>query len=195
VSTFDYTPFAPPTAERIRATASRIRERVKCTLADLIAIGIGLLDVKDALPHGQFGPWLSAEFGWTDRTARNFMAVAEHFGPKSEMISDLAIAPTAAYLLAGPSVPFEARQVAIDRAASGETITAAVAKEIMGAARKKNLANASHTANANLEGKLAKLLARFRERLNPRDLGAFANRLRAFADELDCVKKSQRRRS
>jgi hypothetical protein len=40
--------------------------------------------------------------------AQNFMAVAGAFGPKTDIIADLAIQPTAAYLLAAPSVPDEA---------------------------------------------------------------------------------------
>ena len=93
--------------------AERIRQTVKRTIEDIIAVGNDLLAVKESLDHGQFGAWIRAEFGWTDRTARNFMAVAEQFGAKSEMISDLKIAPTAAYLLASPSAPDEARQEAV----------------------------------------------------------------------------------
>jgi hypothetical protein len=74
-------------------------------LEDVIAVGDELLAAKARLPYGRFGPWLQAEFGWTERTARHFMAVAERFGPKAEIISELAIAPTAAYLLAAPSTP------------------------------------------------------------------------------------------
>jgi hypothetical protein len=29
--------------------------------------------------HGQFGPWLKAEFGWSEHSAQNFMSVAERF--------------------------------------------------------------------------------------------------------------------
>jgi hypothetical protein len=98
----------PEVAERVRSTAARIRERVKQTLEAIIEVGNDLLEVKKALPHGQFGQWLGLKCGWTECTARNFMAVAERFGPKTEIISDLTIQPTAAYLLAAPSVPDEA---------------------------------------------------------------------------------------
>jgi hypothetical protein len=37
--------------------------------------------------------------------AQNFMSVAERLGPKTEIIANLTIQPTAAYLLAAPSVP------------------------------------------------------------------------------------------
>src|SRR5947209_2063963 len=95
---FDYSPLPAKTAEKVKAAAEHIRETVKSTIEDIIAVGNEFLTVKEALPHGQFTPWLRLEFGWTERHARNFMAVAEQFG-KTEMISDLKIAPTAAYLL------------------------------------------------------------------------------------------------
>src|SRR4051812_30163013 len=104
---FDYTRLGSNVAARIRATAEHIRQRVRQTLLGIVEVGSDLLEVKEALPYGQFGPWLRAEFGWTERMARNFMAVAERFGPKAEIISDLAICPTAAYLLAAPSTPDE----------------------------------------------------------------------------------------
>src|SRR5262249_1572372 len=91
--------------------------------------------VKDALEHGHFGPWLRAEFGWSERTAQNFMSVAERF--KSAKIADLPIQPSAAYFLAAPSVPDEARQVAVEKAEAGEEITGATARESVAEAKKK----------------------------------------------------------
>jgi len=182
---FDYALLDSKIAQQVRSAANRIRERVKRTMEDLIAVGQALLTVKEALPHGQFGPWMLAEFGWSDRTARNFMEVAEVFGPKSEIISDLAIAPTAAYLLAAPSASFEARQAALDRAASGETITVAVAKEILGAARHKASRKGKTVTAGKLCLRLTKVLDRFRERWDAKELSELARQLREFADGLD----------
>ena len=77
------------------------------------------MPAKEALPHGQFGHWLKAEFGWSKRIARNFMSVAERFGPKAQVIADLTIQPTAAYLLVAPSIPDEDREKATERAQAG----------------------------------------------------------------------------
>lgn len=55
--------------------------------------------------------------------ARNFMSVAKRFGPKSAIIADLPIEPTAAYLLAAPSTLEEAVAVAIQCAENGECVT------------------------------------------------------------------------
>ena len=68
-------------ADKVRTTADRIRQKVKKTLEDIIEVGNDLLAVKEALPHGEFGYWLKAEFGWGERMAQNFMAVAQTFGP------------------------------------------------------------------------------------------------------------------
>ena len=84
-------------ADKVRSAADRIRERVKKTVEDIIEVGNDLLAVKEALPHGQFLPWLRAEFGWSERSAQNFMSVAEQF--KSAKIADLPIQPSAAFRL------------------------------------------------------------------------------------------------
>src|ERR1051326_261900 len=105
---FDYSPLEAGVAEKARSAAARIREKVKRSVENIIDVGNDLLAAKQVLPHGQFGLWLDAEFGWAERTARNFMVVAERFGAKSAIIADLPIDPTAAYLLAAPSVPEQA---------------------------------------------------------------------------------------
>jgi hypothetical protein len=54
---------------------------------------------------GNFLPWIEAEFGMHENTARNFMRVAEMFG-KSTTVVDLP--PTVLYALAAPSTPEDA---------------------------------------------------------------------------------------
>ncbi len=182
---FNYGVLEGKTADKLRSTAERIREKVKKTLEDIIEVGNDLLAVKEAVPHGQFGPWLAAEFGWTERTARNFMAVAERFGPKTEMISDLTIQPTAAYLLAAPSAPDEAREAAIERAEAGEQITTDIAKEILAKLRKKTRRKGKPIPTDKLGVRLVRALERYRERWNQDDLAELARRLREFADSLE----------
>lgn len=183
---FNYDLLETKVAHQVRNSADRIREKVKKTLEDIIEVGNDLVAVRDALPHGQFGPWLRAEFGWTERTARNFMAVAERFGPKTEMISDLTIQPTAAYLLAAPSAPDEAREAAIERAEAGEQITTAVAKEILAETRKRKRPKRQKAIPAEKLGvRLVKALEKYKERWNPKELSELARQLRGFADALE----------
>jgi Protein of unknown function (DUF3102) len=191
---FNYDLLDSRVAEEARSSAQRIRDKVKRTIEDIIEVGNDLLAIREALPHGQFGPWLAAEFGWTERTARNFMAVAERFGPRTEMISDLTIQPTAAYLLVAPSAPDEAREAAIKRAEAGEQITTAVAKKILSETRKKSRPTKKKALSADkLTARLINALERYRERWNPKELSELARHLREFADALDKPRPSPKK--
>jgi hypothetical protein len=185
---------AAQVAERLRASAEAIRQQVRNTLESAIKIGQELLAVKEALAHGQFLPWLWAEFGWAERTARNFMAVAEQFG-KSAIIADLPIQPTAAYLLAAPAVPDQARVVAIEKAKAGEQITVAAAKEIVAEAKKKGKKKAKPIPADKLALRLVGVLERYRERWNPKELSDLAQRLRDFADALEKPERGRRKKA
>lgn len=74
---FDYSSLPANHSERVRELAVGIRAWMRRTAEELVAIGRDLIEVKETLPHGAFGSWLQAEFGWSDRTARRLMAVAE----------------------------------------------------------------------------------------------------------------------
>jgi len=190
---FDYSPLDTKIPEKARSTANRIGERLKKTLEDLIEVGNDLLVVKEALPHGHFGPWLRAEFGWSERTAQNFMSVAESF--KSAKFADLPIQPSAAYLLAAPAVPDSARQVAIEKAEAGEEITFSTAKEIVAEAKKKGKKKTKPVPADKLAVRLVNVLDRFRERWNQKELAELARQLREFADELEAGKKAGKKKA
>jgi gas vesicle protein len=184
---FNYDLLETKLADKLRNAADRIRERVKKTVEDITEVGNDLLAVKEALPHGQFLPWINAEFGWSERTAQNFMSVAEQF--KSAKIADLPIQPSAAYLLAAPSVPDEARQKAVEKAEAGEEITFAAAKEIVAEARKKKRPRRQKTIPADkLAVRLVAVLERYRDRWDQRELAELARQLREFADSLESQK-------
>ena len=182
---FNYDLVETKIAEQARSSAERIRQKVQKTIEDIIEVGQELVAVKDAVGHGHFGPWLRAEFGWTERTAQNFMSVAERFGGNTKLISDLSIDATAAYLLAAPSAPDEARQTAVERAEAGEQITTAVAKEILAETRKKRPRRKKAVPSEKLGLRLVSLLERYKERWNPKELSELARQLREFADALE----------
>jgi DNA-binding transcriptional regulator YdaS (Cro superfamily) len=183
--TFDYAALKRGTAERVRASAERVREKVKKTLEDVIDVGTELAKVKGLLGHGLFGRWLQAEFGWPVRRAENFLSVAEHFGPKYEIIANLAIQPTAASLLASPSVPEAARRAAIERAESGQRVTTAVAREIVADVRKEHRRVAKRLGTKELRANLTHLLRRYHDRWERGDVTTLVRLLREFADELE----------
>jgi hypothetical protein len=121
--------------QELAAHADEIRRLGKRVIADVLEIGRRLAECKRIVGHGHFGSWLQQEFGWTDRTARNFISVYELSKSKSENFSDLSLPVSGLYLLAAPSTPEEARDEIIARAESGETISSAEVKDIVENAR------------------------------------------------------------
>lgn len=128
-SLFDYSQLDTETRIVVQQRTEEIKVLVRRSAQDIIDIGSKLIDVKARLGHGNFGGWLDSEFGWTDRTARQFMSVSEKF--KTENFSVLEIGASALYLLASPSTPETARAEAIERAQSGEVISHKVAQGIV----------------------------------------------------------------
>ena len=187
---FDYSRLEPQLAKQVSDRAQRIRQRVKKTVEGIIEVGKELLTVKALLPHGRFGAWLKTEFGWGERTAENFMNVAERFGAKYEIIADLMLQPTAAYLLAAPTVPDQAREKAISRAEAGEQITAALAKEIVSEARKGR--DPPDMQADILAVRLTKVLERYRDRWDRERFADLARQLRQFAAALERQKGGKR---
>jgi len=113
----------------VEQRTEEIRDLVRRTAQDIYRIGEKLIQVKERLPHGQFGPWLDEEFGWSKRTARRFMHVANHF--KTDTVSDLEASNRALYKLAAPSAPEEAREEAIERSREGEHISHSDAEDLV----------------------------------------------------------------
>jgi hypothetical protein len=113
---FDYGSLPAEVRIEAKAAAERIKERMR---GAVVEVGTDLIQVKDRLPHGEFGKWLKAEFGMTERSAQNYMAAASLVG-KCETVSFLQ--PRTLYLLAAPSTPESTRQEVVDRLAGGEVI-------------------------------------------------------------------------
>ena len=113
---FDYSALDDKIAAATKAATARIHRRVAGQIKSIMETGADLLHVKEMLAHGQFTEWLSAEFGMTDRTARNYMAAATSFEGKTETISVL---PTATvYALA--HAPDETRATIVERLEAGD---------------------------------------------------------------------------
>lgn len=129
VTPFSYDELDPETRIVVQQRTSEIKAIARKTAQGVLDIGAKLTEVKDRLGHGRFGYWLDQEFGWSDRTARSFMAAARSF--KSEIISDLTIAPTALVMLSGPSVPDTARQQAVELATNGQPVGVRQARQII----------------------------------------------------------------
>jgi hypothetical protein len=191
---FDYSPLEAKVAEKVRASAEAIRQQLQNTLVSAIKIGQELLAVKKDLEHGQFLLWLQAEFRWSQRAAYNFMSVAERF--ELATVANLPIQPSAAYLLAGPTVSDEVRQVVIEKARAGDEINTAVVKEVIAEAKKKRKPRRRKAVPTEKLGlRLANVLERYKTRWNPDDLSDLARQLREFADALEKPDRGGRKKA
>lgn len=148
VNGFDYSVIDEVCRDDVRDAAVRIKVRMARTAADIIDIGRDLISVKESVGHGNFLPWIDAEFGMTYRTAQRFMSVAERVGTKSDTMSHLP--PTALYALTSPSTPEDIVEEVANRAASGEVFTAADIKAMKDAwaSEKKELKDKATRADS-----------------------------------------------
>jgi hypothetical protein len=127
---FDYSALDAETRIVAQQRAVEIRSIAKRVAGDVVEIGHKLADVKQRLGgNGKFNDWLEAELGWSERTAHNFIGVYSKFGAANFALENVAV--SALYLLAAPSTPAEAVEVAKQIADSGEKVTHKVAKEVV----------------------------------------------------------------
>ncbi len=91
------------TIESVAALTEKIRLGQAREAAAIIEIGAALLEAKALLPHGAWRGWLDAEFSFTQRTAENYMRVADTFAEESKRVANLPAAVL--YRLAAPSAP------------------------------------------------------------------------------------------
>jgi hypothetical protein len=121
VARFDYDILTIEQQAVIRQKTDEIRERLQRSAQDIWEVGQRLADVRSHLKYGQFEAWLKAEFGWSRRTAYNFINVYETFCDRANL-SQVNIATSALYLLASPSIPSEVRQQYLEQAQSGQRL-------------------------------------------------------------------------
>ncbi|KKN30667.1 hypothetical protein LCGC14_0831760 [marine sediment metagenome] len=123
-----YLDLPPDVVTKVTEHTDKIRKLVQRSGQDIIAIGEELLAAKDRLKHGRFGRWIEEEFGWKERSARNFMQVAVQF--KTANFADLQIAPSALYILAAPSTPGAVREKFVEQAKTSPVTHKAVKQAI-----------------------------------------------------------------
>lgn len=73
------------TVSEIDTITTEIIKLKNQTAQNIIEMGKRLTKVKESLPHGEFGKYLSDKVDFTDRTARRFMQVAKEFGNRSSL--------------------------------------------------------------------------------------------------------------
>jgi hypothetical protein len=73
------------------AVLKLIRTYESKNVKSLIEIGVALIEVKNALPHGSYLSWLHEEVCYTARTAQHYMNVAQNLGDEYEVVSHLPL--------------------------------------------------------------------------------------------------------
>jgi hypothetical protein len=94
---FSYAALSAAVRSSVEEHTAAIHARRKLTKEAYYETGLHLIAVKDQLDHGQFGAWLTTEFGWEEREAQRMMSVAKRF--KSDIITHLNAEPTALLML------------------------------------------------------------------------------------------------
>ncbi|MUG94896.1 DUF3102 domain-containing protein [Scytonema sp. UIC 10036] len=130
VTGFDYDALDNKQRSVVQQRTGEIKERLRRTAQDIWEIGQKLAEVRSQLKHGQFETWLKAEFGWSRRTAYNFINVYEAFGECANL-AQIDIGTTALYILAAPSTPQSVRQQFLQRAKEGENITSKNLRQVI----------------------------------------------------------------
>lgn len=69
------------------------------TVANVVEIAKHLIFVRPLFRHGQWGPWLRAEFAWSERTSARYWNVAL-LSRKLADLADLKVSVSVLYLLA-----------------------------------------------------------------------------------------------
>ena len=115
-------------ADRIKQLSAKADEYTKNAASCMVAIGKELTKIKEMIPYGSWGAWLKTEFGWSERTARTYMAVGEK-GFTSATVAKLS--PAVLQVLAPKDVPQEAIDRVVDLQDKGEKITKARAAEVV----------------------------------------------------------------
>ena len=67
------------------------------TAENIILMGQKFIEAKKLIPHGRWGEWLESKVGFSQRTANQFMRIAQEYGSNSQAISNLEA--TKIYLL------------------------------------------------------------------------------------------------
>jgi hypothetical protein len=123
----------PEVKARFAADAEYIRANVGDARTHILNTGNRLITVKEQIRHGQWLPWLKAEFDWGEQTARNYMNVAWAVtkNPTVGDLADLSITAAALYVLTTHTAPPGALEQAVDQARSGEHIGLDQARDII----------------------------------------------------------------
>lgn len=110
-------------ADRLRAMLDSLDARHRQLAQDAVCVGIYLLQMKAALPHGQFGQWAQVAAGKRERQCRYYMALASKFLAVSRVtVPELQASSQMLLGLEVDTVSAEAAQVKFDKFIKGRNL-------------------------------------------------------------------------
>lgn len=68
------------TNRSLEIIGAEIRALTSSMLTNIIEIGRRMVEAKELLPHGDFGPWIKENTGYSHSTANNFMRLFNEYG-------------------------------------------------------------------------------------------------------------------
>jgi hypothetical protein len=157
--------------------AAAIKTLGRRVVTDVIEIGHRLTESRNICGHGYWLPWLDREFGWSDKTAENFINVYK-LSSKFENFSNLNLPLSGLYLLAAPSTPPGARDQIIEQAKAGKSVPVAEIKQTIAEAKGRKVPSfpAIFRASKLGEDTIAKLKGTSLDSAREQDELVFLNR-------------------
>jgi hypothetical protein len=116
---FDYGQYEPELADELRQAAERIRSRGQDQIAAIVDIGNELIQVKNMVGHGNWGPWLKSEFAMSVATADRYMRVAAFIADKrtqGKFVTVTNLTPGLLFQMSAKSAPPLLVHEAVERA-------------------------------------------------------------------------------
>ncbi|MGL5793762.1 MAG: DUF3102 domain-containing protein [Waterburya sp.] len=147
INNFDYNILESEQRLIVQQKTQEIKEGLKRSAQDIWEIGQKISEVRSQISYGHFDKWLKVEFGWSRRTAYNFIQVYEAF-PERATVAQVNIAASALYQLSSPSIPKEVRKEFIKKAKEGEKVT----RENIRKALKQEQSSSINTVATKQEG-------------------------------------------
>lgn len=127
-TTFDYSAIEDADDKgKLLSLEGRIKKHLVGAGSSMLEVGRDLKVAKESAKK-HFGKWVKTVFGFTPRTAENYMNAFDKFG---ECEIDFALQDTAMILLAAPSTPKAAISEAKKLADNGVVVSSTVAKAII----------------------------------------------------------------
>ncbi len=131
---------------RLGQITGRILKRHRTQIESMLENGEDLIRAREILRHGEFLKWLENEFGWSQRTAYNYMNSAKRFAGRFALVANLT--PSAVYELSAPSTPDSVCEKIVKRLEAGERFQPDDIKAMVDKAKSRAAAEVSPACEA-----------------------------------------------